>query len=132
MCAQEFCRALALVGIVTLSLATESFAKGCMSGACHQQFAQLRYMHGPVAAEMAGAEGCVMCHLPDGPACSAEKSGKFKLKTKDICFACHGKGTGTQHTQSHIEDKCLGCHSPHGSDDSPEMVRAGVKQNQGR
>ncbi|MGV1099476.1 cytochrome c3 family protein [Thiovibrio sp. JS02] len=103
--------------------APEASAKGCLNGACHERLAGVRYLHGPVAAEMAGANGCEMCHLPAGPACSANKGGKFTLKSKDICLTCHARGTGTQHTQAQVESKCLTCHAPHGSDTSPQMLR---------
>ncbi|MBU1234588.1 MAG: hypothetical protein KKC77_16995 [Proteobacteria bacterium] len=99
-------------------------AKGCLNGSCHQELTQMQYVHGPVAAEMAGADGCVMCHLPNGQSCTASMAGKFTLKGKDICLICHERGMGTQHTESEVESKCLTCHAPHGSDVSPQMLRA--------
>lgn len=99
-------------------------AKGCLTGGCHQQLTQVQYVHGPVAAEMAGVDGCVMCHLPSGPSCTAAGAGHFTLREKDLCLICHEKGVGTQHTESEVEDKCLTCHLPHGSEVSPQMLRA--------
>lgn len=98
-------------------------AEGCLSGSCHRELTETKYLHGPVAAEMAGAQGCKMCHLPAGSSCTPGKGGQFTLKGKDICLTCHGKGTGTLHSQSQVEDKCLTCHVPHGSNSSPNMLR---------
>jgi predicted CXXCH cytochrome family protein len=98
-------------------------AEGCLNASCHQELTQVRYLHGPVAAELAGVDGCVMCHVPSGSSCTATRAGKFTIKQKDICFICHEKGAGTQHTESEVESKCLYCHVPHGSDLSPQMLR---------
>jgi len=103
------------------------FAKGCLNGSCHQDLTTVRYMHGPVAAEMAGVDACTMCHVPAGPKCSAKKGGKFRLKDRKLCTTCHEKGTGTQHSAKEIESKCLNCHDPHGSETSRQMLRAGKK-----
>lgn len=86
---------------------------------------KITYMHGPVAAEMAGAKACIMCHVPAGTACSATAKGIFKLKGKDICQGCHAKGNGTQHSQAEVESKCLKCHAPHGSETSRQFLRGG-------
>lgn len=101
----------------------EAASQGCLSGACHQGLSKFKYLHGPVAAELAGAKACVMCHLPAGPACTTNAKGVFKLKGKDICQSCHTKGTGTQHSQSEVESKCLKCHAPHGSETSRQFLR---------
>lgn len=101
-----------------------AMAQNCLSGSCHQNLTKFKYLHGPVAAEMAGHRGCAMCHLPRGPACTATKGGTFKLKSVRLCLTCHDKGTSTEHSQAHIESKCLFCHNPHGSDISPRMLRA--------
>lgn len=114
---------LIFMGTLLLLNPAAAKAKGCLNGGCHQELTQIQYMHGPVAAEMAGADGCVMCHLPSGPSCTASKAGTFSLKEKDICLICHEKGVGTQHTESEVESKCLTCHLPHGSDISPQMLR---------
>jgi len=114
---------LLLFALVALAFASEASAEGCMNGTCHQQLAGVRYLHGPVAAEMAGANGCGMCHLPAGPACSADRGGTFTLKGKDICLTCHVRGTGTQHSQAQVESRCLTCHVPHGSETSPQLLR---------
>ncbi len=114
--------ALIVVSVLLLPPAA-AVAKGCLTASCHQGLAQLRYVHGPVAAEMAGADGCVMCHVPDGAACTPATAGKFTLTGKGICLGCHDKGVGSQHTESEVESKCLTCHVPHGSDVGPEMLR---------
>lgn len=115
--------AIVLVALLGLAGPGEADVSGCLNGGCHQGLTKTRYLHGPVAAEMAGAKGCVMCHLPAGPACTATAKGIFKLKTKALCQACHTKGTGTQHSQAEIEGKCLKCHAPHGSDSSRQFLR---------
>ncbi|MBU0946166.1 MAG: hypothetical protein KJ804_17105 [Proteobacteria bacterium] len=118
-----FPAALIFLGALSLLVPAAAMAKGCLNGSCHQNLIQVQYVHGPVAAEMAGADGCVMCHLPNGPACTITLAGKFTLKEKDICLTCHEKGVGTQHTESEVESKCLTCHVPHGSAFSPQMLR---------
>ena len=101
--------------------------QGCLSGNCHQALTKVKYMHGPVAAEMAGVKACEMCHVSAGAKCSSNKAGKFRLKSKALCSTCHVKGTGTQHSEKEIKAKCLKCHDPHGSDVSPHMLRADRK-----
>lgn len=115
--------AACLVMLFSLTGRGEAATMGCLGGACHQGLIKPKYLHGPVAAELAGAKACVMCHLPAGAACTTTGKGIFKLKGKDICQACHTKGTGTQHSQSEIESKCLKCHAPHGSDSSRQFLR---------
>jgi len=97
--------------------------QGCLRGACHQDLTKAKYLHGPVAAEMAGARACEICHQPAGPACTAAKGGIFKLKGKGLCLTCHDKGASTRHTQEQIESRCLACHDPHGSEISPQLLR---------
>jgi len=101
----------------------EAAASVCLNGSCHQGLTTAKYLHGPVAAEMAGAKACVVCHLPAGPGCTATAKGSFKLKAKDICLGCHTKGTSTQHSKSEVEGKCLKCHAPHGSETSRQFLR---------
>jgi predicted CXXCH cytochrome family protein len=112
-----------MVGLFGLAGPGGAATQGCLSGACHQGLTKSKYLHGPVAAELAGAKACVMCHLPAGPACTAIAKGSFKLKGKEICQACHTKGNGTQHSQAEVESKCLKCHAPHGSETSRQFLR---------
>ena len=114
-------------GAVSLANAGIVLAKGCMDGGCHQELTRVKYMHGPVAAELAGVNGCEMCHVPAGAKCSPGKGGKYQTKGKGLCVTCHVKGTGTQHSAKEIESKCLKCHDPHGSIVSRHMLRANVK-----
>ena len=102
----------------------EAATSVCLNGSCHQALTKSKYLHGPVAAEMAGREACTMCHLHAGPECTATKKGSYILRGKDICLICHGKGIGTQHSQVEIESKCLKCHAPHGSETSRQFLRA--------
>lgn len=102
-------------------------AAGCMAGGCHQGLTRFKYMHGPVAAELAGANGCAMCHEPAGAKCSVGRGGRYRLKGKGLCVACHAKGAGSQHSAKEIESKCLKCHHPHGSNVSQYLLRAAGK-----
>ncbi len=100
-----------------------SMAQECLNGSCHQGLTKVRYLHGPVAAEMAGVKACVICHEPVGAKCTSSKAGVFKLKSKALCLTCHDKGTGSQHSQGLVESQCLLCHDPHGSETSPQLLR---------
>jgi len=122
-----FCLALVAFFVSIDGVETEAATMGCMNGTCHQELAEIKYMHGPVAAEMAGANGCKMCHVPAGVNCSAVNGGQFKVKVKGLCIACHAKGTGSQHSAKEIESKCLICHGPHGSDTNRYMLRNSSK-----
>ena len=122
-----FCFALTVFFVISSVTVADVVAKGCMDGGCHQELTKVKYMHGPVAAEMAGVNGCKMCHLSSGAKCSASRAGSYKIKTKGLCVTCHAKGAGTQHSAKEIESKCLNCHNPHGSNVSPQMLRADRK-----
>ena len=104
-------------------LAGESEAASCLTGNCHKPLTATKYLHGPIAAEMAGAKGCVACHVPAGKPCSQGKKGAFKplVSAAKMCKICHAQGTGTQHSSKKID--CLKCHNPHGSDKNSELKR---------
>ena len=121
------CLMVLLLGVASVATASRVAAKGCMNGGCHQELTKVKYMHGPVAAELAGVNACEMCHVPAVSRCSSSKGGSYKLKGKGLCATCHVKGTGTQHSSKKIESKCLNCHDPHGSDVSRYMLRASLK-----
>lgn len=112
----------ACLAIVT---AVPALAGTCIAGSCHDSVVAAKFLHGPVAAEEAGVEGCITCHVPTGAQCSASKAGSYRFKTKKdrLCLMCHERGTGSQHTRA--GSRCLSCHSPHGSDKSTSMMRAG-------
>jgi len=97
----------------------------CVDGGCHQGISSARYVHGPVAVERFGQKGCVLCHVPAGPACTDARGGAFTLKSdpKQICTGCHDAGNGTRHTGT--QGACLSCHDPHGSDSSAHFLRKG-------
>ena len=103
----------------------QALAATCLNGGCHQPLTSPRYLHGPVAAEMAGATGCVACHQPNGKPCSRSRAGEFtyEKKGKEMCLLCHGKDAATEHTAT--EKHCLRCHDPHGSAESPYLLRNG-------
>jgi len=105
----------------------EAIAQGCMNGGCHQELLKSKYMHGPVAAEMAGINGCQMCHISSGSKCTPKRGGSYKTKAKGLCSTCHSKGTSTRHSDKEIESKCLKCHNPHGSNISRYMLRTNYK-----
>jgi putative hemolysin len=100
---------------------------GCFTGGCHQELTRVKYMHGPIAAEMSGGNGCIMCHVPSGAECSESRAGSYKIKTDGLCIACHDKGTSSLHSDKEVEAKCLMCHDPHGSEVSRYMLLVGGK-----
>lgn len=108
---------------LTLFLIGDSEAAQCLNGSCHANLVKSKYLHGPVAAELAGAKGCVACHIPAGRICSKGKKGAFKpmLKSVRMCQVCHTSGTGTQHSNQNLD--CLRCHDPHGSNKSSSLNR---------
>jgi len=116
--------AIFLLALLGLAGRGEAATSACLNGTCHLALTKTKYLHGPVAAEMAGREACTMCHLHAGPECTATRKGSYILRGKDICLICHAKGVGTQHSQAEIESKCLNCHAPHGSDNSRQFLRA--------
>jgi predicted CXXCH cytochrome family protein len=95
-------------------------AANCMAGGCHAGIASLRYMHGPVGAEFAGAKGCEACHQSAGRACAPGRGGKWRVR-KNFCGTCHGPGNASVHSRT--RKRCLSCHDPHGSDKSPVFLR---------
>jgi len=109
--------------LLSLFLSSQIVAAECLTDQCHQNLAATKYIHGPVAAELAGGMGCVACHVPAGEKCSASKGGSFKpmISALQMCQLCHLRGTGSQHTSEKIE--CLKCHDPHGSDSGHELKR---------
>ena len=111
--------------ILGVGLWVPARAGTCIDGGCHQDTVAPKYLHGPVAAEAAGVEGCVSCHVPAGAACTPRKGGRYRFKTRKerLCLLCHERGTGTQHTRA--GGKCLSCHDPHGSNSSYKLMRAG-------
>ena len=117
---------VALAGLVVLFSAVPVIAGNCVSDGCHQNLINRRYLHGPVAAEQANVKACIACHVPEGPPCTKSTAGKFNTDKKNMCKACHAKGTGTQHSVE--TPNCLTCHDPHGSDTNPELLREGVKK----
>lgn len=112
-------------GLVILMMTTANpvLAASCLSNGCHQSITEVQHLHGPLAAELAGGQGCTICHQPFGVACSSHKAGKFSLKKNETCQICHGEtaGTGSKHTIAKTD--CLKCHNPHGSNTNQFMLR---------
>jgi hypothetical protein len=115
--------ALLICAALVLSFTGTAFSGTCIDGGCHKSQVTHKFLHGPLAAEGAGGQGCVSCHIPKGAACSASKGGVFELvASKDgLCFYCHEKNTGTEHSAR--TTGCLYCHSPHGSDTDARLLR---------
>lgn len=113
---------LILAFIIDPVLPVSALAAGCLSDGCHQDMTKFKHMHGPIGAEMAGVQACIMCHTPAGPTCTPTLAGKFKIKAKDICQTCHVKGANSQHANT--STNCLKCHNSHGSNTSPYMLRS--------
>ncbi|MDW7774200.1 MAG: cytochrome c3 family protein [Desulfobulbaceae bacterium] len=110
--------------LMTAVLAASSLqASNCLTGGCHEKIIAGKYIHGPVAAEQAGAKGCITCHIPAGRECSENAAGSFQpLPPADtMCRMCHTRENDTRHTEK--EQDCLKCHDPHGSDTSPVFLR---------
>lgn len=109
--------------LLAISLNGKSSTATCLSGKCHTDITATKYLHGPVAAEKAGVNGCIACHVPAGKNCTQEKKGVFKPLPSPIemCQICHARGTGTQHSNQKVN--CLKCHDPHGSDKNAELNR---------
>lgn len=106
-----------------VAAAAAAAAGTCVDGACHKAQTSVRFLHGPLGAEVTGNPGCVTCHVSAGAPCRAGAKGVFKLvSAKDIlCTSCHEKSTGTDHSSR--ESDCLECHDPHGSDQNVNLLR---------
>lgn len=117
---------LAALSVGSALAAPAAQAGACIAGGCHAAVVKAKFVHGPVAAEETGAEGCTSCHLQKGAACTATKGGQFEFKTKKerLCILCHERGTSTQHTRTRSD--CLSCHNPHHSEQSKNLLRAGA------
>lgn len=115
--------AAALLLLLASLPAASHAAASCLAGNCHKPLTETKYLHGPVAAELAGARGCETCHIPAGQPCAADAKGTFKSlpEAAQMCSLCHDRGTGTQHSTESIN--CLQCHNPHGSDKTPTLQR---------
>lgn len=112
----------ALLLLTTPSL-NNAIAGTCLTGDCHNGLTDQRYLHGPVAAEQAGAMGCIACHFPTEKKCTKTEKGVFKelAKSTIMCQTCHAKGTDSLHSAKDLD--CLECHDPHGSNTSPIFKR---------
>jgi len=116
-------RGLFAAGFIAALVAAPAAAGTCVEGGCHTAQTDFRFLHGPLAAETLGAEGCASCHKSTGPACTASAKGSFKLAAdrERLCTMCHEKSTGSDHTARN--SGCLECHSPHGSDRDATLLR---------
>lgn len=117
-------RAGFLAGLL-LGLWTAVAAASCVTGSCHETLSNARYVHGPVAVESFGQQGCGLCHVSSGPICTNKTPGVYRLaKAREmLCTGCHDAGTGSRHTDS--KGKCLSCHNPHGSEQNIHFLKNG-------
>jgi hypothetical protein len=108
---------------IALGMAGSSWAGSCVDKGCHAPLIAHKYLHGPLAAESVGGQGCASCHIAAGAPCSGAKGGVFKLvDAKDaICTLCHEASESPNHVGR--KTGCLTCHDPHGGDDSAVMLR---------
>ncbi len=107
--------------LLLISSGGNAWAGACLDHGCHHSLTTRRYLHGPVAAEMAGAKGCIACHHPTSVACTPTKAGTFDSPAQGMCKLCHAHETDTEHTKTY--GHCLDCHAPHGSQTSPYLLR---------
>ncbi len=109
---------------IALALAaTTALAASCVDNGCHQTQMSYKYLHGPLAAEEAGMDGCNMCHVPEGAPCTASRSGSYKMAySRDaLCISCHEKSESPSHV-GRVKG-CIKCHSSHGSNKDSMMLR---------
>lgn len=112
-----------IAGFVLLGLAGLAWAGSCVDKGCHADVLDFKYLHGPLAAESVGGQGCVSCHVPAGAPCSEKKGGVFKfVDAKDaLCGHCHDRSESPVHLSA--KEACLNCHTSHGSDTSATFVK---------
>ena len=104
-------------------LVDSAWAGTCVDAGCHSSIMSAKYVHGPVAVESSGMQGCRLCHVSAGEPCTKTQGGKFSFQHSNdiLCSTCHSKGTGSQHTGA--EGKCVSCHNPHSSDVSDRFLK---------
>jgi predicted CXXCH cytochrome family protein len=85
----------------------------CITAKCHATMKEVKYVHGPVAADE-----CAVCHGESAKHTDDPKKHKFG-EIKDVpskCFECHDPFPKKKLTHTPVEEgECLACHSPHGS-----------------
>ena len=87
----------------------------CMSGGCHSELHETRFLHGPVAV---GA--CQTCHSYVD---AAQHTFEQKRADEALCDFCHiGRAEGKVVHKPVEQGQCLSCHSPHGAENR-ELLR---------
>lgn len=108
---------LTVLGISPNSISAQEEApvkkSTCITSECHATMKEVKYVHGPVAADE-----CIICHGESPQHADNPKKHKFaeisNIQAK--CFECHDPFPQKKLTHSPVEEgECLACHSPHGS-----------------
>ena len=89
----------------------------CVTAACHVDFREARFVHGP-----ADAGGCAACHRDD----AGGHTFPLKREGAELCTHCHGTVVGeAKHVHAAVTDSgCRSCHDPHMS--SVKYLMAGI------
>ena len=84
---------------------------------CHEEVADHKYLHPPVAAA-----DCLACHIVHGE----KRNNYINEQEINFCYNCHNTVVAVGETVLHGEiaqDKCSSCHTVHGSS-FPSLLRA--------
>ncbi len=90
-----------------------AWAGSCLTSACHQALAGLKYPHQPVKDEE-----CLACHLQRATVHPIPKGKSFELSAKGakLCEQCHEVLGKKRVVHPPVKDgDCLSCHNPHGA-----------------
>ncbi|HDZ84405.1 MAG TPA: hypothetical protein ENH45_04215, partial [Nitrospirae bacterium] len=85
----------------------------CITSKCHATMKEVKYVHGPVAADE-----CIVCHGESPKHAANPKKNKFAKidNVQSKCFECHDPFPKKKFTHTPVEEgECIACHSPHGS-----------------
>ncbi len=104
------------VGIMTaraVERPTEA-VESCLTGECHSDLTQRRFLHGPVAQK-----DCSPCHV----LVSAQKH-TFALTTEGpaLCYVCHEAEPTLKFVHSPFQTSCTVCHDAHTGDSRDLLV----------
>ncbi len=85
----------------------------CSTAECHAGMDGKQYVHGPVAMGE-----CQVCHDPKG------KKHEFKEMAPgvELCGSCHDTYDQEANLHMPVQDDCLNCHDPHGSNTKGMLI----------